>query len=143
MAPAPDDRSPIRKLRDCLQSVDFLRQLKFDELDHLMGALKKRTCPTGHVVIKEGDPGDAFFMISTGKVEVWHKGKLLVERGEGEYFGETALVNDAPRAATVKTMVPTELYVLYKEDFKKILMSNPSIAASIKQHMALLKYDKR
>ena len=143
MALAPDDRSPIRKLRDCLQSVDFLRQLKLDELDHLMGALKKRTCQPGHLIIKEGDPGDAFFMILTGKVEVWHKGKLLVERGEGEYFGETALVNDAPRAATVKAVGATELYVLYKADFKQILMSNPGIAASIKQHMALLKYDKR
>lgn len=139
MAPE-DSRSPIRKLRDCLQSVDFLRQLKLDELDKLMEALKRRVCPAGNTVIKQGDPGDAFYMISTGRVGVWNKNKLLVERHAGEYFGESALVSEAPRAATVKAVVETELYVLYKEDFKKILMANPGIAASIKQHIAQLKY---
>ena len=135
-----DDRTPIRKLRDCLASVDFLRQLKLDELDKLMGALKKRNCPAGNVIIKLGDPGDAFYMVSTGKVEVSDKTKVLAERHAGEYFGESALVTDHPRAATVKALVDTELYVLYKEDFKKILMANPGIAESIRVHMAKLKY---
>jgi trk system potassium uptake protein TrkA len=135
--------SPIRKLRDCLQKVDFLRQLKVDELDKLMEALKRRQCPAGYTVIKQGDPGDAFYMISTGKVEVWDNGKLLTARHAGEYFGESALVTEGPRAATVKTVAETELYVLYKADFKKILMANPGIAESIRLHMASLKYDKK
>jgi CRP-like cAMP-binding protein len=135
-----DSRSPIRKLRDCLHNVDFLRHLKLDELDKLMEVLKRRQCPAGLTVIKKGDPGDAFFMISTGQVEVWDKAKLLATRHAGEYFGESALVSEVPRAATVKTTAATELYVLYKEDFKKILMANPSIAASIKTHIAQLKY---
>lgn len=138
-----DSKSPIRKLRDCLQQVDFLRQLKLDELDKLMEALKKRNCPKGYTVIKQGDPGDAFYMISSGKVDVSVKGKFLVARGPGEYFGETALITDQPRAATVVTTTETELYVLYKTDFKKILMANPTIASEIKLHMAKLKYDPR
>ena len=136
-------KSPIRKLRDCLQSVDFLRQLKLDELDQLMGALKKRTCPAGYTVLKQGDPGDAFYMISSGEVEVWDSGKFLTKRVPGDYFGESALVTNTPRAATIKTSVETELYVLYKEDFTKILMANPGIAQAIKLHMAQLKYKSR
>lgn len=124
--------SPMRMLRDTLQKVDFLYQLKLDELDHLMAALKKRTCPAGNVVIKEGDPGDAFYMIATGEVEVSAKGKVVTARKAGEFFGESALVNQSPRSATVKTKVATELYVLYKDDFNKILMANPGIAQSIK-----------
>jgi CRP-like cAMP-binding protein len=135
-----DLRSPIRKLRDCLHSVDFLRHLKLDELDHLMAALKRRQCPAANMIIKQGDPGDAFYMVSTGKVEVWDKDKRLAERGPGEYFGESALVNDQPRAATVKALSATELYVLYKDDFKRILMANPGIAESIRFHIARLKY---
>jgi hypothetical protein len=96
--------------------------------------------PAGNVIIKQGDPGDAFYMISTGKVEVWDKEKKLTDRKPGEYFGESALVNDHPRAATVKAVAATELYVLYKEDFKKILMANPGIAESIRLHIAKLKY---
>lgn len=132
MTRAPDPHSPIRKLRDCLQKVDFLYQLKVDELDQLMAALKKRTCPAGHTVIRQGDPGDAFYMISSGAVQVSQGGKVVAVRKEGEFFGESALVNDAPRSATVVTAAPTELYVLYKEDFKRILMANPGIAASIR-----------
>ena len=138
--PSSDARSPIRKLRDCLQSVDFLRQLKMDELDKLMEALKKRTCPAGNTIIKQGEPGDAFYMILTGTVEVSDKSKRLATRHAGEYFGESALVSDLPRAATVKALVETELYVLYKDDFKRILMANPGIANSIRLHIANLKY---
>lgn len=128
----PDFQANIRKLRDCLQSVDFLYQLKVDELDHLMGALKKRTCDKGYTVIKQGDPGDAFYMISTGSVEVSANNKVIAVRKAGEFFGEGALLHDAPRGATVKTLEPTELYVLYKKDFSEILMHNPGIAQSIK-----------
>ena len=139
MSPDSNFQAQVRKLRDCLQSVDFLYQLKVDELDHLMGALKKRTCPAGNVVIKQGDPGDAFYMISSGKVEVTAGNKVIATRSPGEFFGEGALLSDGPRGATVKTLEPTELYVLYKEDFKKILMANPGIAASIKQASAMRK----
>ena len=52
-------------------------------------------------------------------------------------------MNDAPRGATVKTLEETELYVLYKDDFKKILMANPGIAASIKAQSALRKTPPR
>jgi CRP-like cAMP-binding protein len=136
---AGNGASPIRKLRDCLQKVDFLGQLKLDELDKLLGALKRRQCPPGVTVIKQGDPGDAFYMISSGRVEVFDKGKLLTSRHPGEYFGESALVTDSPRMATVKTAVETELYVLYKEDFNKILMQNPGISAAIRAHTVKLR----
>ena len=141
--PNADPRSAVRKVRDCLQAVDFLGQLRLEELDKLMEVLKKRTCPTGSVIIKEKDPGDAFYLILSGKVSVWAKGKQLTERHPGEYFGESALVNDEPRSATVKAEGPTELYVLYKDDFKKILMANPGIAAAIKAHAAKLKMGSR
>jgi CRP-like cAMP-binding protein len=132
-ASMPDAQpSPLRLLRDTLQKVDFLYQLKLDELDKLMEALKKRHCPAGHTVIKEGEAGDAFYMIASGEVEVLAKGKRIAVRKAGEFFGESALLTQEPRSATVRTLVPTELYVLYKEDFSKTLMANPGIAASIK-----------
>jgi CRP-like cAMP-binding protein len=142
-APNSDFQTQIRKLRDCLQSVDFLYQLKVDELDHLMGALKKRRCTANYTVIKQGDPGDAFYMISSGKVEVTAGGKVIATRGPGEFFGEGALLHDSPRGATVRTVEETELYVLYKADFNKILMANPGIAASIKTQAAMRKTPPR
>jgi CRP-like cAMP-binding protein len=140
-SPKPDFLNAVRKLRDCLKGVDFLYPLKVDELDKLMGAMKKRRYPAGHTVIQQGDIGDAFYLISSGKVSVSIKGKQVTSRFPGEYFGETALVSESPRGATVKTEEETELYILHKEDFKNILMANPTIAAAIKTHMAKLKME--
>jgi cAMP-dependent protein kinase regulator len=137
--PNSDFRVQVRKLRDCLQKVDFLYQLKLEELDKLMAALKKRRYPAGFTVIKQGDPGDAFFMISSGRVAILEDGKKVTSRRPGEYFGDSALVTDSPRSATVVTEEETELYILYKTDFTKILMANPGIGAAIKAHVAKLK----
>jgi cAMP-dependent protein kinase regulator len=129
-------KNQVRKLRDTLQKVDFLYALKVEELDHLMAALKKRKVPAGMVVIKQGEPGDAFFMIAAGKVSVWDGAKQITSRYEGEFFGESALVTDSPRSATVKAEKDCELYVLYKEDFNRILMHNANIAQAIRQATA-------
>ncbi|HTB23159.1 MAG TPA: cyclic nucleotide-binding domain-containing protein [bacterium] len=139
--PNSDFLIAVRKLRDCLQGVDFLYQLKVDELDKLMGAMKKRRYPAGFTVIKQGDIGDAFYMIASGKVSVAVKGKQVKILQADEYFGESALVTEAPRNATVTTETETELYILYKKDFKNILMQNPSIAAAIKEHVAKIKME--
>lgn len=140
-APKPDFLTEVRKLRDCLRGVEFLYELKIDELDKLMGALKRRRSAVGTVVIKQGDKGDAFYLIASGKVSVWIKEKRIKTLGPAQYFGESALVTESPRSATVKVEEAAELYVLYKEDFKKILMANPTIAASIKVRVAKLKME--
>jgi CRP-like cAMP-binding protein len=138
-APKDDLQTAVRKLTNTLKGVDFFYPLKLNELDELMGAMKKRRYPAGQTVIKQGDHGDALYLIYSGRVSVWDKNKQVATRYPEEYFGESALVTEAPRSATVKTEEETELYILYKEDFKKILMSNPIIAASIKAHMAKIK----
>jgi trk system potassium uptake protein TrkA len=140
-APKPDFLTEVRKLRDCLRGVQFLYELKIDELDKLMGALKRRRYVAGATVIKQGDPGDAFYLVASGKVSVWVKEKQVKVILPDQYFGESALVTEAPRSATIKTEEATELYVLYKEDFKKILMANPAIAASIKERVAKIKLE--
>jgi len=106
-----------------------------------MGALKRRRYVAGATVIKQGDPGDAFYLVASGKVSVWVKEKQVKVILPDQYFGESALVTEAPRSATIKTEEATELYVLYKEDFKKILMANPAIAASIKERVAKIKLE--
>ena len=140
-APKPDFLTEVRKLRDCLRGVQFLYELKIDELDKLMGALKRRRYVAGATVIKQGDPGDAFYLVASGKVSVWVKEKQVKVILPDQYFGESALVTEAPRSATIKTEEATELYVLYKEDFKNILMANPAIAASIKERVAKIKLE--
>ena len=133
--------SEIRKQRNVLQGVDFFTRLKLEELETLLEHLKKRSVPRGTLIIQQGDRNaDAFYMISSGRCTVWKKKGASMEKvdelGPETYFGERALSTEDPRAATIRAEEPTELYVLYRDDFKNLLLRNPSIAQELKFHMA-------
>ncbi len=143
-----DFLAEVRKLRKVLQGVDFFSRLRLEELELLVEHLKKRTVPRGHVLINQGDKSaDAFYMIASGRCTVWvKKGGAMVkvaDLGPEMYFGEKALVTSEPRAATVRAELPSEIYVLYKDDFNNILMKNPSIAQEIKFHIAQYSMNKK
>lgn len=71
-----------------------------------------------------------------GAVSVVINKKRVAELGEGDFFGEMALITDLPRTATVTALEPSELFVLYKKDFKKTLLSKPKIAHIINEVLA-------
>ncbi len=71
----------------------------------------------GEEVIVQGDHGDRFFVIESGKVEVFENGEFRRHEGPGESFGEIALLHDVPRTATVRTTEPTRLLALEREQF--------------------------
>lgn len=140
----PDFLTEVRKLRKVLQGVDFFSRLKLEELELLVEHLKRRTVPRGTILITQGEKkADAFYMIASGRCTVWiKKGREMVkvaDLGPEQYFGEKAMVNNEPRAATVRAETKTEIYVLYKDDFNNILMHNPGIAQEIKFHIAQYK----
>ncbi|HVM31649.1 MAG TPA: cyclic nucleotide-binding domain-containing protein [bacterium] len=124
-------------LRRVLQQAYFLQLLGPKELDQLVTSLTATRVFKGHEIIKQGAPGDAFYLIATGKVSVWmDKGsgpQLTAELRSDDFFGEMALISNAPRNATVKAEGLTELFVLQKSDFDKILMKNPGIADKLKK----------
>jgi cAMP-dependent protein kinase regulator len=118
-------------LRSALQKVDFFYSLNIMDLDALIKALKKRNVKKGDVIIKQGEIGDKFYLIGLGDFGVYIKEKKVAELGEGQFFGEMALVTDLPRTATVIALDNGQLFILYKKDFKRILLNNPKIAAII------------
>ena len=129
-------------LRRVLQQAYFLQLLTPKELDQLVVSLKAARVFKGYEIIKQGDPGDAFYLIATGKVSVWmNKGSEKVKMAElraDDFFGEMALISNEPRNATVTAEGQTELFVLQKSDFEKILLKNPAIAGKLKKA-----YDER
>ena len=138
--PSAEPESPIRKLRNCLQDLHFLHRLKLEALEELLTVMKKKSYKKGQTVFKQGDSGDCFYMVSEGQLSYLVRKGLkttkVADLYNGDYFGESALINDSERAATVVADTDCELYILHKEDFKKTLMANPEIATAIKTHMA-------
>jgi CRP-like cAMP-binding protein len=79
----------------------------------------------GQEVIRQGDPGDRFYVIAQGRVAVECDGEPRRTEGPGEFFGEIALLRDTPRTATVHATEPGLLYALEREHFVGGVTGNP------------------
>ncbi len=127
----------IATLRLVLKKIDFLEYLKFHELDELIANMEKRPFQRGEVIIKQGEPGETFFILATGSVGVFRKKMLLNRRvaklEKDSYFGEMALLNNERRNATIVGEEDGELYYLPRETFTKVLLNNPDVAELIRQ----------
>jgi ATP-binding cassette subfamily B protein len=129
-------------LRRVLQRAYFLQYMNMIEMDQLVGCLRAMRVFKNYEIIRQGDPGDAFYFIATGRVSVWvKKGANRVKVAElraDDYFGEMALISNEPRNATVIAEGLTELFILEKYNFNKTLMRNPAIARKLRKA-----YDER
>ena len=124
-------------LRRVLQQAYFLQYMGPKELDKLMSCLRAVRVFKGFEIIRQGDPGDAFYLIASGRVSVWvnkgsHRVRVAGLRSD-EYFGEMALISNAPRNATVVAEMLTELFILEKYNFDNLLMKNPAIAQKLRK----------
>ena len=127
----------IAKLRIALKKVSFLEHLRFSELDSLIYNLEKRAYRRGEVIIKQGDRGDRFYILSSGLVGVYRQRAFWRRRvtslEPGRFFGEMALIDNAKRNATIIGEQDGELYSLSRDAFNKVLLANPGIAKLIRQ----------
>ena len=95
-----------------------------------------RSYPANTILISEGDSTDSLYVVLDGEVKVFasdEQGKEVILNilEPGEYFGELALLDDEPRSASVKTMVPTRVMVITKHDFKDCLAANSEMAYNL------------
>jgi hypothetical protein len=89
----------------------------------------------GQVIFRQGDPGDCAYFIHGGEVEVVAgsegQEKVLAKLGQGQYFGEMALITSHPRNATVRAITHTRLAVLGKQNFLTMVSLIPSTREDI------------
>jgi putative ABC transport system ATP-binding protein len=113
--------------------ADLTPQKISDVADQLM----VEEAAAGDVVIRQGDVGDRFYLIRSGRVEVKIRDEAgerrVAEFGEGDYFGERALMTDEPRNATVIATAPSVFYTLGKDDFRAVLSQSESFQSQIRK----------
>jgi CRP-like cAMP-binding protein len=90
----------------------------------------------GKVLTKQGAPGREFFVLLDGTVDVVRDGKRLTTLGEGDFFGELALISNIPRTATVTATSPIQALVIFGRDFRRLLQEDTSIAMKVLGAMA-------
>jgi rhodanese-related sulfurtransferase len=111
--------------------------------------VEAKTVPRGTTLFRKGEPGDSFWMIETGKVRVFRQDEegvelTLSELGPGQSFGEMALLTGEPRSANVETVEESQVMVLAKEQFDRVLKSHPDVSLTfIKQLSTWLKRDEQ
>jgi MFS family permease len=100
-----------------LRRLALFRPLPPATLDQLASALIAVTATDGDEIIRQGDSGDRFYVIAKGEVDVSSDGQHMGTLGEGDYFGEIALLRDVPRTATVAAKGDVELFALERDEF--------------------------
>jgi MFS family permease len=102
---------------ELLRAIPIFSPLSPDVLEGLAARLEPVRVASGEEIVRQGDHGDRFFIVASGKVEVSIDGQAQGTLGPGEHFGEIALLRDVPRTATVTARTEVELYALGREDF--------------------------
>ena len=90
----------------------------------------------GEVLVREGDKAEEFFVLASGKARLTRGGRELAVLGAGDWFGELALLDKAPRNATITAVTPVEVFVLSQRSFRGLLAEVPTMSWRLMTGMA-------
>jgi CRP-like cAMP-binding protein len=121
---------------DYLSKVPTLSALGKKELKKIASLTFDTQIEPGKVIVREGTPGEEFYLIAEGTVSVTLRGKELATLEAGDFFGEMALVDQGPRAATVTAKTPVSLLVLGSREFSSLIDTVPAIGKKILRGVA-------
>jgi CRP-like cAMP-binding protein len=119
-----------------LAGVPIFEGLSKKDLSQIAGAAKQVTHRQGSILAREGQTGMGFFMILEGTAGVKVGDRQRRKLGTGDFFGEISLLDGGPRTATVSADTEVTTLGLTPWDFKRLVETNPSIAAKMLKVMA-------
>ncbi len=131
----------MKRDADNLRSVNLFAELKDNELETISRILYVNTYHRGQLIFQEGEDGNALFVVLKGRVKVClydEEGReyVLDVIGKDGFFGELALIDELPRSANAIAMEASDLLIVRRADFTKLLMENPSISVNILKVLA-------
>jgi len=126
---------------EALRSVPMFSSLDDSKLKLLSFTSEWVEYPAGDILFSEGEIGDEAFVIMQGEVQIYVEtdtGSLLVtSRGAGEIIGETAIVCDVPRTATVTAKSELTVLKISKEVFMQLVEGYPEVAVAVIRELAM------
>jgi len=100
--------------------LPLLGRCSADERRRVLRCATGRRVPAGTVVVREGEPGDEFFVIVDGLAAVRHDDEFVHVLGPGDFFGELAIIDGRERTATVEAATDLQLLVISAADFNAL-----------------------
>jgi CRP-like cAMP-binding protein len=140
MASGREDGSVVALRKDerveMLRRVPLLAKCSRRDLQEVASVAQERNLESGYEVTREGTPGREFYVVIDGRLAVRRRNRKIAEIGPGGFFGEIALLTEAPRNATVETLAPSRVLVLRSNQFTGLLQRNAAMAVKIMQALA-------
>jgi CRP/FNR family transcriptional regulator, cyclic AMP receptor protein len=120
----------LRSTSETLAAVPLFAGLDEDGLASLIRGMRVRRFRRGETVFHVGDPGDALFIVVSGSIKITLPADtgdeaILATLRPGDFFGELALLDGAPRSATAIAIEATEMYMLPRDRFRELIASEP------------------
>jgi CRP-like cAMP-binding protein len=125
---------------DSLRLVQLFSQVSEDDLENIAALLIERRYPKNSIIVEEGLTGDYMYVIRSGRVKVTKasgdgREKIMDFLEAGAFFGEMALLDHAPRSASVRTLAPSVLAAISRRDFLDLLRGSPDLGLSLIQEL--------
>ncbi len=116
---------------ELLKRIPLFSGCSKSELRALASSADELDLRDGTVLTREGRPGREFFVLISGTAQVTKDGKEIAQLGAGQWFGEIALLTNAPRTATVTATSAMDVLVITDRRFRTLVETMPSIALKI------------
>lgn len=119
-----------------LRQVSLFKSLSDKALLDLSAITIEQTIPAKTTVFKEGDKGDALYIVKSGKINILKRtssgvDSVLVSLGKGAVIGDMAIIDEQPRSASIATIPESTFLIITKEDFRSLLAEVPEISFQI------------
>jgi CRP-like cAMP-binding protein len=126
----------IQSMSETLAAVPLFAGLDDDGLAGLMRGMRIRKFRRGETVFHVGDPGDALFIVISGSIKITLPADsgdeaILATLRPGDFFGELALLDGAPRSATAIAIEATETYILARDRFRELISTDPIMREAV------------
>lgn len=116
---------------DLLASVPLFTGLSRGELEELARLVDEIDVPADHVLMRQGELGDAMFVVVSGELDISRDGRTINRQGPGAAVGEMSLLSEGARTATVRTLGPARLLVLGHREFHSLMDAHPTVRLRI------------
>jgi voltage-gated potassium channel len=113
-----------------IASVPLFRTLEATSIAEIMRYLSAQSVPAGTLIVRRGEPAQSMYFIAEGEVEIELPSKA-VRLGEGQFFGEMAILHKTLRTANVRALEPTKMLILDAYDLQSLVVRNPQIGEAI------------
>lgn len=114
-----------------LKNIPLFQTLSEEEDKLIIDHITMQYFPAHYQLFQKGVLGSAMYLIKSGMVRIFNEEGDLASLGDGDFFGEMALIENEARMASAETLSDCEIFVLNKEDFAALMQKNADIASKV------------